>query len=132
MSHGSCLCGAIAFSVEPPFTTFQYCHCTRCRKKSGSAHCANIFVPVAQFAWTRGGELVKRFELPNAARFCSGFCPTCGSSMPWLNRAGTGMVVPAGALDDDPGQRPARNVQFASRAPWYEPVSSLPTFDASP
>jgi hypothetical protein len=127
--NGSCVCGAIAFTIEPPFTAFNYCHCTRCRKRSGSAHCANLFVPPAQFAWTRGQELARRFELPSAKAWCSGFCATCGSAMPWLTRSGKMVIVPAGALDEDPVDRPRRNIHFASRAPWYVPASELPTLD---
>ena len=38
---GTCLCGQIKFEVTPPFAGFRYCHCSRCRKASGSAHAAN-------------------------------------------------------------------------------------------
>jgi hypothetical protein len=130
MLTGSCLCGAVAFAIERPFVAFQYCHCSRCRKKSGSVHGANIFVPPTQFSWTRGGDVAKRFELPGARAFCSGFCPTCGSAVPWIAKTGKIVIVPAGALDDDPGEKPHKVVHFASRAPWYAPASELPTHDA--
>lgn len=38
---GSCLCGAVAFKVRLPFHEFVNCHCSRCRKASGSAYAAN-------------------------------------------------------------------------------------------
>jgi hypothetical protein len=126
---GSCLCGTSAFELDGPFGAFQYCHCSRCRKKSGSAHGANIFVPPGQFRWVCGEDVVRRFELPGARAFCSGFCSVCGSAMPWRTRSGQLVIVPAGALDTDPGERPQRNVHFASRAPWYVPSAELPTHD---
>lgn len=126
---GSCLCGQVRFRIEPPYHTFQYCHCTRCQKTSGSAHAANIFVPVAQFAWTGGEALVRRHELATAKYFCTGFCGECGSRLPWITRSGKLFIVPAGALDVDPGARPTRNVHFASRSTWYVPCGELPTFD---
>jgi hypothetical protein len=129
---GSCVCGAVAFAIEGPYAGFNYCHCTRCRKKSGSAHAVNIFVPPAQFSWTRGEEVVRRYDLPSAAAWCSGFCTMCGSAAPWLTRNGTMYIVPAGALDDDPGEKPRRNIHFASRPPWYMPASALDTFDEAP
>ena len=55
-AHGSCMCGKVAFSVEEPFAAFQYCHCSRCRKKTGSAHAANAFVPAAQLTWEIAGS----------------------------------------------------------------------------
>ena len=130
--RGSCVCGAIEFQIEPPFSAFQYCHCSRCRKKTGSAHAANIFVAPEQFAWLRGEDQARRFELPSAKRWCSAFCVVCGSAMPWLNRAGTGVIVPAGALDDAPPTTPTRNIHFGSRAPWYVHASELEIHDDAP
>ena len=125
---GSCLCGEVAYEIRPPFLFFAYCHCSRCRKSSGSAHGANIFMKIDQFKWTKGEDVVKRFELPDAKYFCTGFCPTCGSSMPWASRNGKYILVPAGTLDDNPGMEPQRSIFWASRAKWYKHVSELPTF----
>ncbi|HEX4475044.1 MAG TPA: GFA family protein [Polyangiaceae bacterium] len=129
--RGACVCGAVAFEIEEPFVAFQYCHCSRCRKKSGSAHCANAFVPKAQFAWLRGEDHVGKFEL-EGTRWSSAFCKTCGCAAPWLNRPGTTFLVPAGSLDDAIGERPRRNIHFASRAAWYVHASTLETFEALP
>ena len=123
---GSCLCGAVRFRITAPFRGFQYCHCSRCRKASGSAHCANIFVSSPQFEWLQGADQVGRFEPPDAKYFATCFCRTCGSAMPWRSRKGTAFIVPAGALDEDPGERPTRNVFWDSRAAWYEQASELP------
>ena len=130
--HGSCVCGAVRFRVETPFSMFQYCHCSRCRKQSGSAHATNIFVPVAQFAWESGEERVRCFALPTAKYWQSGFCTHCGSAMPWVVKSGKSVVVPAGALDGDPGEKPRRNVFFGSRAPWYVHASELESHDTFP
>jgi hypothetical protein len=124
--HGSCLCSAIAWQVTPPFKFFKYCHCSRCRKRSGSAHAANLLVETAQLAWTRGEDSVRRFELPGARAFCTGFCAHCGSALPWITQNGRFAVVPAGGLDDVPGLQPDRNVYWESRAAWYVAASSLP------
>lgn len=130
--HGSCLCGTVAYEILPPLGTFQYCHCSRCRKKSGSAHASNIFVKPGQFRWTRGEDRVTRFEMPEAEHYASMFCSVCGSSLPWLTKSGAIVVVPAGSLDDDPGVRPTRNIFRASGARWHEAVDSLPSFDELP
>jgi len=130
--EGSCVCGAVAFCIKGPFRGFQYCHCSRCRKKTGSSHVANIFVPVDQFSWERGEDKVKRFELPSAKYWSTAFCTDCGSAMPWLTRNGKVMVVGAGALDDDPGVKPRFSVHYDSRAPWYVHVSDLETHGTIP
>jgi hypothetical protein len=122
------LCGEVAYEIHPPFLFFQYCHCSRCRKSSGSAHGASLFLKRDQFGWTRGEAVVKRYELPGAQYFCTGFCPICGASMPWVSRNGKYVLVPAGTLDDDPGVQPQRSIFWESRAPWYVEVGTLPTF----
>ncbi len=116
---GSCLCGDIAFAITGPLVTFQYCHCSRCQKWTGSAHASNAFVKPEHFEWTRGGDGVGRFELPDAKYFCTGFCKRCGSSMPWMNRTGTMMICPAGAFDGEPEIQPKRAIFCAARPDWY-------------
>lgn len=129
---GSCLCGQVAFAVEGSYLFFHYCHCSRCRKTTGSAHAANLFVKREQFRWTRGEELVRRFLLPSAQYFCTGFCSECGSNLPWVTRNDRFVLVPAGSLDEVPATTPSRNVHWASRAPWYVSPATLPTFDTEP
>ena len=123
--RGSCLCGAVEYEIQPPFLFFHYCHCSRCRKASGSAHTANIFLKIDRFRWTRGEDQVKRYEYPDAQFLCTGFCATCGSSLPWLSRNGRYVLVPAGGLDDVPAERPEKNIYWGSRAPWYVSVDEL-------
>ena len=107
---GSCLCGSVQYEITPPFKGFQYCPCSRCRKATGSAHGANIFVPQEQFSWLAGEELVGRFEVPEAKYFATSFCKNCGSSLPWLAKGGKNRVVPAGSLDEDPGIKPQQSI----------------------
>ena len=128
---GLCMCGAVAFEVDEPFAAFPYCHCSRCRKRTGSAHAANAFVPPAQFRWVRGEANVKRWDL-EGTRWTSAFCSTCGCSAPWINRTGTMMVVPTGSLEGEMTERPRSNIHFASRAPWYVHASELTTHDELP
>lgn len=118
---GSCLCGSIRFEVQPPFSAFRYCHCSRCQKASGSAHAANAFVPLAQFAWRAGESLIKRFDLPQAQRFAVWFCTQCGSRVPHQVRGREDMLIPAGLLDQatEGMGRPGSSIFWGSRAGWY-------------
>jgi len=125
---GSCLCGAVSFEISPPYLFFHYCHCSRCRKAHGTPFASNILVRGEQFRWLGGEEVARRWELPSAARFCTGFCSVCGSPVPWRSRDGKAFLVPAGSLDDDPGARPVNNIFWASRATWEVAVGDLPTF----
>ena len=131
-AKASCVCGAVQWAVAPPYRFFQYCHCSRCRKRSGSVHAANVAVLDGQLQWLAGEDMVKRFELPSAVSWCSAFCSACGSALPWRTRNGRAWIVPAGSFDDVPVGQPTRNIHFASRAPWYTPAAELPHFDADP
>jgi len=129
---GSCLCGAVSYQFTGPIKSFQYCHCSRCRKFTGTAHAANIIVDPKHFQWLTGKEFVGRFELPEVKYFATSFCKQCGSSLPWKTKTGTALIVTAGTLDDDPGQRPDKSIYYASRAPWYCSVDDLPKHDELP
>jgi hypothetical protein len=126
---GSCLCGAIAYEVTAPFAHFRHCYCSRCRKASGASHATNAVVPPESFRWIRGESEVVRFDLPQAASFATGFCRRCGSQMPHLTRSGRSVIVPAGSLDADPGERPRQHAFWSSRAPWTESPGDLPITD---
>lgn len=129
---GSCLCGKVSYQFEGPIRIFQYCHCSRCRKFTGSAHASSILIDPPNFEWLSGEEHVGRFELPEAKHYATSFCKHCGSSLPWLTQSGKAVIVPAGTLDDDPQARPIHNAYYADRAPWYEDAGSLIKYDALP
>lgn len=130
--NGSCLCGKVSYSLKGHSGIFQYCHCSRCRKFTGSAFSPNILISPNDFVWTKGHEYVSRFELQGARHFATSFCSHCGSSLPWLTQSGKAMVVPAGTLDENPQLYPSQNVYYASRAPWFEEPGSLPHYDELP
>ena len=130
--NGSCLCGKVKFEVTPPFAGFRYCHCSRCRKASGSAHYANLFVPRSQFRWVAGEEAVKQYDVPEAQRFSVSFCTECGSRVPHHIRTREDMLIPAGVLDADPQLRPENNIFWDSRATWCVDPEKLPRFPAYP
>lgn len=129
---GSCLCGKVTYQIRGPFNIFQYCHCSRCRKFSGSAHSANLFVPPEQFIWLSGEEWLGRYEIPEAKYFATSFCKNCGSSLPWKVKGGKNIVVAAGTLDGDPQIKPRQNVFWGSRAAWFEDTCNLAKFKELP
>jgi len=130
--RGSCLCGAVEFAIPSGQGGFQYCHCSRCRKTSGSSHAANLVLPAEQFRWLRGEHRVVQYTHEPAERYCNAFCSTCGSKLPWRTRNGKWFIVTAGSLDEDPDLRPERNIFWGSRAPWYVSPDDLPLFDTVP
>jgi len=131
-TKGSCLCGSVEYQFNGEARGFQYCHCSRCQKVTGSAHGAIMFVKPDQFEWLKGEDNVGRFELPEAQFYANCFCKTCGSSLPWEIQGGGNVAIHAGTLDQDPGIKPRRNIHWASKACWYTPSSELECFSDKP
>ncbi len=129
---GSCLCGEVSYEFSNEVKVFQYCHCSRCQKFTGSAHASNIIIDPKNFRWLKGENLAGRFELPEAKHFATSFCKKCGSSLPWLTKSGRAMIVPAGTLDQDPGARPMHNIYYPDKACWYLDPAILTQYDELP
>jgi len=129
---GSCLCGEVSYKIDPPFRGFTYCHCTRCRKVTGTAHAANLFVSEEQFQWLTGEDKVGRFEHPDAKYFATGFCTKCGSNLPWMIKVGGTIAIPAGTLDEDPHVKPEKSIYWQDRACWFEDTNSIEKFAQTP
>jgi len=127
--RGGCLCGRVTFEADPPVLKFVRCHCSRCRRATGSAYAANLYVAPASFRWTAGEDQVARFDLPEARSFSTSFCRACGSPLPHATRSGREMIVPAGSLIEDPGIAPSLDACWTSRAGWLSDVGELPKHD---
>ncbi|SIS50975.1 GFA family protein [Phaeovulum vinaykumarii] len=124
LAQGGCLCGAVRFRISGRFEGFFLCHCSRCRKDSGSAHSANLFASGAQILWLSGQDRVKTFRLPGT-RHVKCFCTECGSALPFAQAEDGLVVVPAGALEGALGFRPSAHICHASRADWDEDLGAL-------
>jgi hypothetical protein len=129
---GSCLCGAVTYELWAPFLRFAHCHCSRCRKATGSAHATNLYTSPERFRWTSGTEQMVRYDLPTAKGFATTFCRQCGSPLPHLTRSGREVVVPAGSLDSEPSIRPTARIFFESAAGWGCAGGDLPHFSEYP
>lgn len=137
MSHieagGSCLCGALRYIIRGEVLRFYHCHCTRCRKATGTGHASNLLVtPAGSIEWIAGGELLASYKVPEAKRFRNCFCPQCGSPMPRVIPELDGVLIPAGSLDNEPPVQPQARIFWDSRAQWSCSGDELPVFPEYP
>jgi hypothetical protein len=130
MIRGSCLCGGVRFEVARVDQTFELCHCSRCRKVSGSAYLTWLAVRREDFRFVQGTELVRTYECPVREApppYDTSFCTRCGSQVPNPSKAGEPVFeIPAGALDDDPGLVPDKHIYVDCKAPWDVIADDLP------
>lgn len=130
-ASGGCLCGAVSFRVDGGFDAFFLCHCSRCRKDTGSAHGANLFASKATLTWVKGEASVRSFILPGT-RHARSFCAICGSALPMTQMDGALLVVPAGSLDTPVEVAPTARICVSDRAVWTENLDAVPGFPGLP
>lgn len=128
---GSCLCGAVKFELEGEFKKFFFCHCSRCRKTSGSAHCANLFAPGMTINWLSGEEDIQFYHHPDT-NFARTFCRHCGSNVPTFSKARNVVVVPAGCLDTDVDIEPTAHIFEGSKGNWDHDLEQVSHFETMP
>ncbi len=130
-NEGSCQCGAVKFHISGPFESFFLCHCSRCRKDTGSAHAANLFSTVAKIIWLSGEDRIKTYRVPES-RHEKSFCSECGSAVPGIQMDGALLVVPAGSLDTPVDIRPNAHICLSSRANWDDGLDEVTRLEGLP
>lgn len=130
--RGSCLCGAVRYEAFGELRRFLHCHCSRCRKATGTGHASNLFMQPGTLQAFSGIENIRSFKLPGAQRFTNSFCAICGSRLPRQASGSDMVMIPAGSLDDEPALRPQARIFEGSRAPWSCAGDDLPVHDQYP
>ena len=126
----SCLCGSVKIAVKDRFSYFGTCHCSQCRKFSGSAFSVVAGIPYEDFEVVNGESDIKYYVKSETGTLA--FCGTCGSSL-FGDRSDIKMIhLRAGILDDPPSQHPTYHVCTGSKAPWYQITDSLKQFEELP
>jgi hypothetical protein len=119
MVRGECNCGAVAFQINADVSDVIICHCSICRRSTGSNGIAVIVIDNEAFEWTRGEQQIATWKKP-AADWQTWFCQTCGSPLPGENDQSR-MFVPAGLiLEDGETLRVGHHIWVDSRATWDE------------
>jgi len=128
--RGKCLCGEVEFELSGAIPNMYQCHCSLCRKVSGSSANAALIIDAVQFRWIRGQGEISAFQ--NESGFKSEFCRRCGSPLPNLTRDDRAYWVPVGLLDDPSGISLAAHLFEASRAHWDVIPDAGEHFDEMP
>ena len=128
MYQGSCLCGQVHVEVNGPIESIIHCHCSKCRKNSGTAYSTNGFVAKQHFAVVAGEAKLGKYETaPGKARF---FCSVCASPVYSVSN-GTPQYVRLrlGILDSDIKERPMSHNFVTSKANWEDLDEHLPHYE---
>ena len=126
---GACLCGAVRYAVADAFRYAMNCHCSQCRRATGSAFKPFGGIEISKLEVTAGAEQLKRY---GAGADFDMHCATCGSLIYSVVRDGAYVHVTYGTLVDAPSLAPTQHIFVGSKAPWYEIADDLPQHDGFP
>lgn len=123
---GKCFCGAVAYTVADEFLYAAFCHCSDCRRTTGSAFKPFAGIERAKLVLTKGHEdrLIFGDDLGNDTH-----CKVCGSLLYSVVRDGAYVHVAMGTLIDAPAIRPSKHIFVGSKAAWFTITDDLPQFD---
>ncbi len=128
--NGECLCGAVTFEIDGALPNLYQCHCSLCRKVTGSMANAATFVDQGNFRWVTGQDNITSFQ--KATGYRSDFCRTCGSPVPNPLRSTNLVWVPAGLLAGDIESSVAVHLHVDSSARWARDMKSCTRYEAGP
>lgn len=126
MLAGKCMCGAVEYAVADAFDYAVNCHCSLCRRATGSAFKPFAGIARDKLKITKGEENLMLFgdQNNNDTR-----CKVCGSFLYSIVRDGAFVHVAMGTLVDDPTIRPTAHIFVGSKAKWYEITDRLPQYE---
>lgn len=127
MYSGKCLCGGVVIQVKGEISDIIHCHCSLCRKNSGTAYATNGFVDSEDFGIKKGKVLLSTFSFkPGRTRH---FCKNCGSPVYSSNAQDKSRIrVRLGIFDSDLIERPMSHNFVDSKANWENLDADLPRY----
>ncbi len=104
-SRGSCLCGAVQFSMLWPSKWVAHCHCSLCQRAHGAAFVTWVGVQADKVSIVDSKNTLRWFA--SSAEALRGFCNECGStvffkSSRWADELHITRANFTDALDRDP------------------------------
>lgn len=129
MYLGKCLCGEVQIKIKGAISDIIHCHCSLCRKNSGTAFATNGFINARDFDIVAGKDSLTSFSFkPGRNRH---FCTRCGSPVYSSNEQDPARYrIRLGILDSDIVERPISHNFVSSKASWEELDAKLPRYDS--
>jgi hypothetical protein len=117
------MCGAVEYAVADAFEYALNCHCSQCRRSTGSAFKPLAGIGRALLEIVRGADAIMTY---GGGETYDAHCRNCGSLLFSVVRNGSYVHVAMGTLKDEPTIRPSMHIFVGSKAPWYEITDELP------
>jgi hypothetical protein len=124
---GGCLCGAVRYAVADEFIYALNCHCSNCRRATGSAFKPFAGIERDKLSITQGADNLLIYGDKHASH--DTHCKTCGSLLFSVVRDGAYVHLTLGTLAEPPAIRPSAHIFVGSKASWHDITDDLPQHD---
>jgi len=124
MRTGGCLCGAIQWRADVDPTVVHYCHCSMCRRWTGSPFATLAWYPRPSVSWTN--QPVEFRSSPIAVR---SHCGICGTPLHLAYDGQNEVGLAIGSMDAPQGLRPSHHYGAEARLSWVDIGPALPSKD---
>jgi hypothetical protein len=121
---GRCRCGTVTYQVTDAFEYAMNCHCSNCRRATGSAFKPFAGIGREHLAISDGEGATLIYGDPSGAHDVH--CGRCGSLLFSVVRDNAYVHVTMGTLVDAPSIRPSMHIFVDSKAPWHDITDDMP------
>lgn len=130
--RGECFCRSVGYEVADAFEYSLICHCSGCRRATGSASKPFAGIKASELRIVRGAELLMRYGAEGPVSNHDAHCSRCGTLLYSQVRDGQYVHVTLGTLNVAPSLKPQAHIYAGSKAEWDEIGGNLPQFDQLP
>jgi len=123
---GECYCRTVRYEVTDEFSYALNCHCSNCRRTTGSAFKPFAGIERHKFRVTGGAD--QRLIVGAEAANHDAHCARCGSLLYSVVREAKWVHVAMGTLVDGPTIRPTAHIFVGSKASWHVITDGLPQY----
>jgi hypothetical protein len=118
--EGGCLCGAVRYRVTGEPNVTGVCHCTFCKRRTGSAFGVAAYFDNEAVKITGGVLKTYEYRSDESNRWLrTEFCPSCGTTVTWTAEAfPEGRGIALGTFDDPNWIKPTIHAWTRSALHW--------------
>jgi len=117
----------VSYEIDGKISPIWLCHCSKCRRRTGSAFHSSAFCSPEVFRWVSGEDGIREYE--DTPGYEVRFCGRCGSPVPSYLKDHGLVFLHVGALEDGHERSITHHIFVGSKAAWFEISDGLPQFD---
>ncbi|MCH1918296.1 GFA family protein [Shewanella sp. A3A] len=129
--RGQCTCGQIKYQLNCPPLVVHCCHCSWCRRETGSAFAINAMIEADQVQLLSGEPVLINTPSNSGKGQQIARCPKCHVAV-WSHYAGSGPLtkfVRVGTLLQASELPPDVHIFTADKLPWMQLPADVPAFE---